>query len=84
MQRNDAFKVEGTVMNVLSGKTCRVELANGHRLLGFIAGKARLSYRPLASGQKVRLQLSPCDLSHGRILVEMATGDGVSPSASPA
>jgi translation initiation factor IF-1 len=82
MQRNDAFKVEGTVMDVLSGKTCRVELANGHRLLGFVAGKAKLNC--FVPGQKVRLQLSPCDLSHGRILVEMAIGDGVSPAASRA
>ena len=68
MQRNDAFKVEGTVMDVLSKTTCRVELANGHRLLGFVAGKARLNFGPLVPGQKVRLQLSPCDLSHGRII----------------
>jgi translation initiation factor IF-1 len=74
MQRNDAFKVEGTVMNVLSNRTCRVELANGHRLLGFIG--ARLNCRPLVTGQKVQLQLSPCDLSHGRILSENSGGAG--------
>ena len=55
-------------MDVLSKTTYRVELANGHRLLGFVAGKAKSSFGPLAPGQKVRLQLSPCDLSHGRII----------------
>ena len=69
MPRNDAFEVEGAVMDVLSKTTYRVELANGHRLLAFVAGKARWSFTPLAPGQKVRLRLSPCDLSHGRILV---------------
>ena len=70
MPRDDAFEVEGAVMDVLSKTTYRVELANGHRLLGFVAGKERWSHGPLAPGQKVRLQLSPCDLSHGRIVVE--------------
>ena len=57
MQRNDAFKVEGTVMNVLSIRTCRVELANGHRLLGFIAGKAKLNCRPLDIVERYFLNL---------------------------
>ena len=55
-------------MDVLSKKTYRVELANGHRLLGFVPGAAKSSSALFAPGQKVRLQLSPCDLSHGRIL----------------
>jgi translation initiation factor IF-1 len=57
-------------MDVLSNTTYRVELANGHRLLAFVAGKARWNHKPFAPGQKVRLRLTPCDLSHGRILVE--------------
>jgi translation initiation factor IF-1 len=57
-------------MDVLSRTTYRVELANGHRLLAFVAGRAREKIAPFAPGQKVRLKLSPCDLSHGRILVE--------------
>jgi len=48
----------------------RVELANGHRLLAFVAGKARLSFARLAPGEKVRLELSPYDLSSGRIIVK--------------
>jgi translation initiation factor IF-1 len=47
-----------------------MELANGHRLLGYVAGRAESSLAALVSGQKVRLRISPCDLSHGRILFE--------------
>jgi len=48
----------------------RVELANGHRLLAYVTGKARLSFAHLATGDKVRLEMSPYDLSEGRIIVE--------------
>jgi translation initiation factor IF-1 len=48
----------------------RVELANGHRLLAYMTGKARLSFARLATGDKVRLEMSPYDLSEGRIIVE--------------
>jgi translation initiation factor IF-1 len=61
-----AFKVEGRVVEVLSAKTFRVELVNGHRLLGFIAGKA--AKVELAPGDRVKLELSPYDLSEGRIV----------------
>jgi translation initiation factor IF-1 len=70
VRRPDAFVVEGLILDVLSERTCRVELANGHRLLGFLTGKARPAGASLAAGQKVRLRLSPADLSHGRILVD--------------
>jgi translation initiation factor IF-1 len=73
MPRAGAFEVEGVVVEVLSDKTCRVELANGHRLLGFVAGKARPSLAGLAPGKKVRVELSPYDLSEGRIVVETET-----------
>jgi translation initiation factor IF-1 len=66
----DAFQVEGVVREARPNGTYRVELANGHRLLGFVAGRARQSHRRIAAGEKVRLQLTPYDLSQGRILVE--------------
>ena len=66
------FKIEGVVIEVLPNKTYRVEIANGHRLLGFVAGKARHSFAP-NPGDKVRLKLSPCDLSQGRIILETKT-----------
>ena len=71
MSRTDAIKVEGVVMQVLSDQTCRVELANGHRLLGFIPGKARAGFVRLAPGDKVNLALSPYDLSEGRIVAKI-------------
>jgi len=73
MARENAFKVEGVILEVLSEKTYRVELANGHRLLGFVPGKARPSMARFAPGEKVQLQVSPFDLSEGRILVERQT-----------
>ncbi len=70
MRREDAFEVEGDVVAVLSTRTYRVELANGHRVLAFVAGRARLSVGQLLLGAKVRLAMSPYDLSEGRILLE--------------
>jgi translation initiation factor IF-1 len=51
----------------------RVELANRHRVLAYVTGKARLSFAHLAAGARVRLDMSPYDLSKGRIIVEMQT-----------
>ena len=73
MAREGAFEVEGAVVEVLPNQTYRVELANGHRLLAFMRGKARSSLAHLAPGDKVRLELSPYDLSAGRIIVETQT-----------
>ena len=64
------FQVEGVVREALPNGTYRVELANGHRLLAFVAGRARQNFAGLAAGDKVKLQLTPYDLSQGRILIE--------------
>ena len=69
MPRTRAFEVEGVIMEVLANGTCRVELANGHRLIGFLAGRAKLRVGSLRPGDKVSLVLSPCDLSVGRMVV---------------
>ena len=65
-----AFQVEGVVREALANGTYRVELANGHRLLAFVAGKARRDFLGLVVGEKVKLQLTPYDLSQGRVLIE--------------
>jgi translation initiation factor IF-1 len=70
MAREGAIQAEGVVVEVLPNKMYRVELSNGHRLLAFVAGKARTSLAPLVPGDKVRLGLSPYDLSVGRIIVQ--------------
>ena len=64
----DAFRVEGMIVEALANGTYRAELANGHRLLVYFAGRTRLKAPRLAAGDKVWLQLSPFDLSEGRIL----------------
>jgi translation initiation factor IF-1 len=73
MAREGAIEAEGAVVEVLPNKMYRVELANGHRLLAFVPGKARLRFACLAPGDKVRLELSLYDLSAGRIIVENKT-----------
>ena len=69
MAREGAIEVEGAVVEVLPNTMYRVELANGHRVLAFVAGRARLGFARLAPGDRVRLEMSPYDLSAGRIIV---------------
>jgi len=66
----DAFQVEGRVIEAVPNGTWRVELENGHRLTAFVSGKAKKNFAWLKTGDKVKLQLTPYDLSVGRILVE--------------
>ncbi|HEY5297285.1 MAG TPA: translation initiation factor IF-1 [Verrucomicrobiae bacterium] len=68
--RDDAFKIESRVMEVLANGTYRAELKNGHRLTAFVAGKAKENFAGLKTGDQVKLQLTPYDLSVGRILPE--------------
>lgn len=68
MHGEDAFRVEARVIEVLSERTWRVELANGHGLLGFAAGRMIEEFTGLKPGDKVKLQLTPFDLSTGRLL----------------
>ena len=73
MAGESAIKIEGVVVEVLPNGTYRVELANGHRILAFVTGKARSNFGRFASGDNVRLEMSPYDLSEGRIIVEERT-----------
>ena len=70
MPGSDAFQVEVLVVEALPNGTFLVELSNGHRLLGFVAGKAKQRFAGLRPGVRVKLALSPYDLSQGRILVD--------------
>lgn len=69
MAGTGAFVVEGVVIEALPNRTYRVELANGHRLLAFVAGRMKQTFAGLVAGEKVVVQLSPYDLSSGRVLV---------------
>ena len=66
----DAFQVEGRVTEVLPNGMVRAELRNGHRLLAFVPPRDKKSFAGLKSGDEVKLQLTPFDLSVGRILVK--------------
>lgn len=69
MAGEDAFKVEGLIIEVLPKQLFRVELTNGHKVLAYAIGKAKHSFTAQV-GDKVKLQMSPYDLSEGRIVVE--------------
>lgn len=68
MPRSDAIRVEGTVREVLPNTMFRVELENGHRILCHISGKLRLNFIKILPGDKVAVELSPYDLTKGRIV----------------
>ena len=70
MAGENAFKVEGRVTGVLPNGTWSVELKNGHRLTGFVTGRDKKNFAGAKTGDVVKLQLTPYDLSVGRILVE--------------
>jgi len=68
--REGAIKVEGTIVEVLKDTLFRVELPNRHRFLAHVAGKARAKQIRLLPGDKVTVEMSPYDLSSGRIRVD--------------
>ena len=67
MPKKEAIEVEGTVLEALPNAMFRVELANGHKVLAHISGKIRVHYIRVLPGDRVLVQLSPYDLSRGRI-----------------
>jgi translation initiation factor IF-1 len=67
MAKKETIEVEGTVMETLPNAMFRVELANGHKVLAHISGKMRLHYIKILPGDKVLVELSPYDLSRGRV-----------------
>ena len=67
MTKKEAIQVEGIVAEPLPNGMFRVELPNGHKVLAHISGKIRLHYIKILPGDKVLIELSPYDLSRGRI-----------------
>ena len=67
MAKEDAIEVEGTVTQALPNARFRVELENGHEVLTHISGKMRIHFITIKPGDKVKIELSPYDLSRGRI-----------------
>ncbi|MBN2178470.1 MAG: translation initiation factor IF-1 [Deltaproteobacteria bacterium] len=67
MAKEESIVVEGTVIEPLPNAMFRVELENGHRVLAHISGKMRMHFIKILPGDKVTVELSPYDLTRGRI-----------------
>ncbi|MEE8637170.1 MAG: translation initiation factor IF-1 [Chloroflexi bacterium] len=67
MAKKERIEVEGKVITVLPNTMFRVELANGHQVLAHISGKMRKRYIRVVPGDRVLIELSPYDLSRGRV-----------------
>ena len=67
MAKDDVIEVEGTVLEPLPNAMFRVELENGHKVLAHISGKLRMHFIRIVPGDKVTVELSPYDLTRGRI-----------------
>lgn len=66
--KEEAITVEGKVVETLPNATFRVELPNGHRVLAHVSGKMRMNFIRILPGDTVTMELSPYDLSRGRIV----------------
>jgi translation initiation factor IF-1 len=66
--RKDLIQTEGTIVETLPNAMFRVELDNGHKVLAHVSGKMRMSYIKILPGDRVLLELTPYDLSRGRIV----------------
>lgn len=66
--KEEAIEVVGTIIEALPNAMFRVELENGHRLLAHVSGRMRMHFIRILPGDKVKLELSPYDLTKGRII----------------
>lgn len=72
MPKEDAIEVQGTIIETLPNAMFRVELEKGHKVLAHISGKMRMHYIKILPGDKVTVELSPYDLTRGRITYRFA------------
>ena len=68
MAKDDVIELEGTVVESLPNTTFRVDIGNGHIILAHISGKLRMNFIRILPGDKVTVQMSPYDLTRGRIV----------------
>jgi len=68
MSKQDVIEVEGTVLEPLPNAMFQVELENGHKVLAHVSGKIRMNFIRILPGDKVTVELSPYDLTRGRII----------------
>jgi len=71
MPKEEPIRVEGIVKEILPNSTYRVELKNGHKILAYSSGKMRLHYIKILVGDKVTVEISPYDLTKGRIVYRL-------------
>ncbi|MDP2911107.1 MAG: translation initiation factor IF-1 [Candidatus Omnitrophota bacterium] len=67
MAKEESIEVEGTVVESLPNAMFRVALENGHKVLAHVSGKMRMNFIKILPGDKVKMELSPYDLTRGRI-----------------
>ena len=67
MAKSDMIEVEGTVVEALPNTTFQVDIGNGHTILAHISGKLRMNFIRILPGDKVTVEMSPYDLTRGRI-----------------
>jgi len=67
MSKEDVIEVEGTVIEPLPNAMFKVELSNGHKVIAHVSGKIRMNFIRILPGDRVTVELSPYDLSRGRI-----------------
>ncbi len=72
MAKEEGIEVEGSVVEPLPNAMFRVELDNGHRVLAHVAGKMRMHFVRILPGDRVKVELSPYDLTRGRIVYRSA------------
>jgi len=72
--KEDVIKVDGIVTETLPNAMFRVEIEGGHEVLGHVSGKMRMHYIKILPGDRVALELSPYDLSRGRIVLRYKEG----------
>jgi translation initiation factor IF-1 len=79
-KKEEKIEVEGTVTEALPSTQFRVELDNGHKVLAYLSGKMRKYYIRILLGDRVRVELSPYDLTRGRITYRFKKGGRPAPS----
>lgn len=67
MSKEDVIEVEGIILESLPNATFQVELSNGHKILAHVSGKLRMNFIRILPGDKVTVEMSPYDLTKGRI-----------------
>lgn len=76
MSKEEAIEVEGTIVEPLPNAMFQVELDNGHKVLAHISGKMRMHYIKILPGDRVTVELSPYDLTRGRVTFRAKGGKG--------